>query len=80
MDSMALADLSLKEFLAKTASSSPVPGGGSMAALTGAIAASLSEMVARLTIGKKGYDALEEEIGLVQKRRRSKKSSKQNET
>ncbi|MBU4425267.1 MAG: cyclodeaminase/cyclohydrolase family protein, partial [Proteobacteria bacterium] len=59
---MALADLSIKEFLAKTASNSPVPGGGSIAALSAAIAASLSEMVAHLTIGKKGYEALEEEM------------------
>ena len=62
MNNMVLADLSIKEFLAKTASNSPVPGGGSIAALSAAIAASLSEMVARLTIGKKGYEALEEEM------------------
>jgi formiminotetrahydrofolate cyclodeaminase len=62
MNNMALADLSIKEFLAKTASNSPVPGGGSIAALSAAIAASLSEMVAHLTIGKKDYEALEEEM------------------
>ena len=62
MNNMALADLSIKEFLKKTASNSPVPGGGSIAALSAAIAASLSEMVAHLTIGKKGYEALEEEM------------------
>ncbi len=62
MNNMALADLSIKEFLAKTASNSPVPGGGSIAALSAAIGASLSEMVAHLTIGKKGYEALEEEM------------------
>ena len=59
---MLLVDLNLKDFLAKTASNSPVPGGGSIAALSGAIAASLSEMVAHLTIGKKGYEVLEEEM------------------
>jgi len=62
MNNMALADLSIKEFLKKTASNSPVPGGGSIAALSAAIAASLSEMVAHLTIGKKGYEALEEKM------------------
>ena len=62
MDSMALADLSIKEFLAKTASNSPVPGGGSIAALSAAIAASLSEMVANLTIGRRGFEAIEEEM------------------
>jgi len=67
MNNMALADLSIKEFLKKTASNSPVPGGGSIAALSAAIAASLSEMVAHLTIGKKGYEALEEEMEEIAK-------------
>ncbi len=67
MNNMALADLSIKEFLAKTASNSPVPGGGSIAALSAAIAAGLSEMVAHLTIGKKGYEALEEEMQEIAK-------------
>lgn len=56
MDNIKLADLNIKEFLAKTASESPVPGGGSIAALSAAIAASLAEMVANLTIGKKGFE------------------------
>ena len=64
---MALTDLSIKEFLVKTASNSPVPGGGSIAALSAAVAASLSEMVARLTIGKDGYDALEEDMKKIAK-------------
>ena len=64
---MALTDLSIKEFLAKTASNSPVPGGGSIAALSAAVAASLSEMVARLTIGKDGYDAFEEDMKKIAK-------------
>ena len=55
-------DLSIKEFLAKTASGSPVPGGGSIAALSAAIAASLAEMVAHLTIGQKGFEAKEEQM------------------
>jgi formiminotetrahydrofolate cyclodeaminase len=62
-----LTDLTLTEFLEKTASHSPVPGGGSIAALSAAIAASLSEMVAHLTIGKKGYEALEEEMQEIAK-------------
>ncbi len=56
VDNIKLADLNIKEFLAKTASESPVPGGGSIAALSAAIAASLAEMVANLTIGKKGFE------------------------
>lgn len=55
-----LADLTLKDFLDKVAGSDPVPGGGSIAALNGAIAAALGAMVAGLTIGKKGYEAHEE--------------------
>ena len=62
MDNMKLEDLSIREFLAKTASGSPVPGGGSVAALSAAIAASLAEMVANLTIGKKGFEAKEEQM------------------
>lgn len=52
---MKLQDLTIKEFLAKTAGSDPVPGGGSIAALCGTLAAALAEMVTRLTIGRKKY-------------------------
>ena len=51
-----LVDLSVKSFLDKVAGKDPVPGGGSIAALNGAIASSLAAMVAGLTIGKKGYE------------------------
>ncbi len=57
-----LIDLTIKEFLAKTAGSDPVPGGGSIAALNGAIASGLAEMVANLTIGKKKYEDKEEQM------------------
>ncbi len=67
MDNIKLADLSIKEFLEKTASGSPVPGGGSIAALSAAIAAGLSEMVANLTIGKKGYEATEKQMKVIKK-------------
>ena len=50
-----LADLTIKAYLEKTASNTAVPGGGSGAALSAAVAASLVEMVANLTIGKKGF-------------------------
>lgn len=55
-----LADLTLKDFLDKVAGSDPVPGGGSIAALNGAVASALTEMVANLTVGKKGYETCEE--------------------
>ncbi len=50
-----LKDLSIVEFANETASNSPAPGGGSIAALNAAMAASLLSMVANLTIGKKKY-------------------------
>lgn len=60
-----LADLTIKEFLAKTAGSDPVPGGGSIAALNGAIATALTEMVANLTVGKKKYEKVEGQMRTV---------------
>lgn len=55
-----LTELTIKDFLAQTAGNDPVPGGGSISALNGAIAASLAEMVAGLTIGRKKYTEYEE--------------------
>ncbi len=52
---MKLQELTLKEFLEKTAANEPVPGGGSSAALNAAMATALTEMVANLTIGRKKY-------------------------
>ena len=60
-----LSELTIKEFLEKIASGTPTPGGGSVAALSTALAASLTEMVANLTIGKKGYDNVEDEMRAV---------------
>jgi formiminotetrahydrofolate cyclodeaminase len=62
-----LAKLTVKEFFEKTASKDPVPGGGSIAALSAAAASSLVEMVANLTIGKKGYGDVEEEMKAISK-------------
>lgn len=49
-------------FLDELASNSPAPGGGSVAALTGAMGAALSSMVCNLTRGKQGYEAVQDEI------------------
>ena len=57
-----LKDLTLSEYLEKTASGEATPGGGSIAALCAAAAAGLTEMVANLTIGKKGYASVEAEM------------------
>ncbi|HMI55803.1 MAG TPA: glutamate formimidoyltransferase [Gemmatimonadaceae bacterium] len=53
---------SLSGFLASVASSNPVPGGGSVAAHTGALGAALAQMVAVLTVGKKKYAAVDAEM------------------
>lgn len=57
---MNLQNLSLKQFLEKTAGNEPVPGGGSSSALNAAIASALTEMLANLTIGKKNYADVED--------------------
>ena len=60
------AELGLPEFLGSVASADPTPGGGSVSALAGALAASLGTMVARLTIGKKRYAEHEDEMRRVE--------------
>lgn len=57
-----LAEKTVLGFLEETASKSPVPGGGSVAALSASISAALTEMVANLTIDKKGYENVQESI------------------
>ncbi len=57
-----LVKMNVKMFLDELASNSPAPGGGSAAALSGALGASLSSMVCNLTIGKKGYEKVQDEI------------------
>jgi len=57
-----LVNSKITEYLAKAAAGTAVPGGGSVAALNGALAAGLTEMVANLTVGKKGYEAVEEDM------------------
>ena len=50
------------QFVEETAGKAPVPGGGSVSALAGALGAALGRMVASLTIGKKKYADVEEEM------------------
>jgi len=50
-----LTSLKITKFIDELASDSPAPGGGSVAALCGALSAALASMVANLTFGKKGY-------------------------
>lgn len=58
-------NMTIEAFAQLTASNEPVPGGGSISALAGALAAALAEMVAGLTIGKKKYAEVEEEMKSV---------------
>jgi methenyltetrahydrofolate cyclohydrolase len=60
-----LKELTVKEFMSTLASDSPVPGGGSAAALNGAVSAGLIAMVASLTIGRKGCESAWEEMKRV---------------
>ncbi|MFN4217678.1 MAG: cyclodeaminase/cyclohydrolase family protein [Candidatus Bipolaricaulia bacterium] len=62
---MSLGDESLRALLEKLSAATPTPGGGSAAALVGSIAASLVAMVAGLTIGKKAYQSVEQEMRSV---------------
>ncbi len=55
-------EMTIETFAQQTASKEPVPGGGSISALAGALAAALTEMVAGLTIGKKEYIEVQEEM------------------
>ncbi len=53
------------DFLAAVASKSPTPGGGSVAALAGALGAALVEMVAGLTAGRKAYADVDQEARAI---------------
>jgi glutamate formiminotransferase/formiminotetrahydrofolate cyclodeaminase len=52
-----LVSMTVERFVDEVSSSSPAPGGGSVAALAGSLGAALAAMVANLTVGKKGYEA-----------------------
>lgn len=53
---------SIDEFLDRLASGDPTPGGGSAAAIMGAMGAALVSMVCSVSFGKKGYEAAEPEL------------------
>jgi methenyltetrahydrofolate cyclohydrolase len=59
---MKMVDKSCAHFIEVLASKAPVPGGGGAAAMGGAIGMALSNMVGNLTVGKKKYAAVEEEV------------------
>ena len=59
---MSFINKSCKDFTEVLASKAPVPGGGGASALVGALGMALGNMVGALTVGKKKYAAVEEEI------------------
>ncbi|WP_296328376.1 cyclodeaminase/cyclohydrolase family protein [uncultured Acidaminococcus sp.] len=71
---MELKKMTVEGFVQETSSSSPAPGGGSIAALNAASAAALIEMVAHLTIGKEKYAAVETEMKEVAEKAASLKN------
>jgi formiminotetrahydrofolate cyclodeaminase len=60
-----LTDKPVTSFLDELASNAPAPGGGSVAALSGALGAALISMVCNLTVGKKKYAGVQEEIEML---------------
>ncbi|NOR44175.1 MAG: glutamate formimidoyltransferase [Candidatus Delongbacteria bacterium] len=62
-----LADLTITEFNDLLSTDAPAPGGGSVAALCGSIAASLGSMVMNLTYDKKGYEQFNKETNELAK-------------
>ena len=58
-DGAGIGDLTIAGFLAGLGSNDPTPGGGAAAAVAGATGAALIAMVARLTVGKTGFEAVE---------------------
>ncbi len=59
---MKLTDKPVTNFLSELASNAPAPGGGSVAALSGALGAALISMVCNLTLGKKKYAGVQADI------------------
>ncbi|HEY8542492.1 MAG TPA: cyclodeaminase/cyclohydrolase family protein, partial [Pseudothermotoga sp.] len=70
---MNFAKLSIREFVEKVSDKSPTPGGGAVSALAGALAASLIEMVANLTLSRPDYSdwhaEMEKIVSLMQEKR-----------
>jgi formiminotetrahydrofolate cyclodeaminase len=60
-----LTEKSIESFLTELTSSAPAPGGGSVAALSGALGAALISMVSNLTIGKEKYASVQDEINAL---------------
>jgi formiminotetrahydrofolate cyclodeaminase len=66
-----LTDRPAKTFLDELARSAPAPGGGSVAALSGALGAALISMVCNLTLGKPKYAAVQDDVTAILKKSES---------
>jgi formiminotetrahydrofolate cyclodeaminase len=66
-----LTDKPTKSFLDELASSAPAPGGGSVAALSGALGAGLISMVCNLTLGKPKYATVQDDVAAILKKSES---------
>ena len=64
---MKIQEQKIQSFLKDLSSKNPTPGGGTVAALSGVMAASLIEMVCNLTLGKKGYEDKTSSVIKIQK-------------
>lgn len=60
-------DTSIEQFLDALSSQSPTPGGGSAAAIMGAMGAALVAMVCNLTVGKKNYETVANDMAMTLK-------------
>lgn len=69
-----LKNLGLEPFLDQLASSEPVPGGGSVAALSSSLSAALGAMVANLTVGKKNYEEVSDQMSSIAERMMQQKT------
>jgi formiminotetrahydrofolate cyclodeaminase len=65
MDREAYAEWSLQAYLDKLAGADPEPGGGSVAALVGALGAGLVTMVTALTLGKEKYASVQDSVAAI---------------
>ena len=59
---MKLIDMTLTDFIEEVDSTSPAPGGGSVAALASDIGVALSRMMAHLSFGNKKYESLDGDL------------------
>lgn len=62
---MSFTNVTLNDFVSELSTKAPVPGGGGASALVGAIGSALGCMVGSLTVGKKKYAAVEEDIKVL---------------